>query len=149
MKSGADETLAIPARVRAAVDTRDGMHCRVCGRFLGERRALHHIEYGGDERGMGGRRSHVAEEIVTVCWMPGDGDCHRIVHSDKGRWQPLLRAVVHLSGVTALQLQRWARSPRPGAAQRWAHPNQTGVERADGFPLEGGWQMAAFPEAAE
>lgn len=109
-----EESLAIPASVRAIVDQRDGTHCRVCGKFLGERRALHHVIYGGDARGMGGRRVHDPAEIVTVCWLPGDGDCHQLVHSRKRLWQPLLLEVAKRSGITALQLRRWQlrREPR-------------------------------------
>lgn len=108
------ETLSIPADVRAAVDERDQKHCRVCGKYLGDRRAHHHIIYGGDARGMGGRRVHNAEEIITVCWMPGDPapgmrSCHELVHSSKHIWQPLLLQVAATSGVTALQLRRWQR----------------------------------------
>lgn len=105
-----EESLAIPTSVRAAVDARDGEHCRVCGRYLGDRRALHHVIYGGDARGMGGRRQHVVEEIVTVCWLPGDGNCHEMVHGNKELWVPLLLAVAGQPGVTALQLYRWRRA---------------------------------------
>lgn len=106
-----DETLAIPQDVRDIVDTRDGRHCRVCGRFLGEERALHHINYGGDERGMGGRRLHDPDEIVTVCWMWA-GNCHERVHGDKKRFQPLLQEVVHHPGITVLQMLRWQTAAR-------------------------------------
>lgn len=107
-----EESLAIPLNVRQAVDERDEGHCRVCGKFLGERRALHHIVYGGDARGMGGRRVHDPAEIVTVCWLPGDPapgmrPCHDLVHSNKRIWQPLLLSVAARKGVTAVQLQRW------------------------------------------
>jgi len=101
------ETLAIPDAVRRIVDDRDGMHCRVCGKYLGDERALHHIIYGGDRRGFGGRRVHDPDEIVTVCWMWG-GNCHDRVHGDKSTWQPLLLQVVQRRGVTAMQLKRWA-----------------------------------------
>jgi hypothetical protein len=120
------ETLAIPQAVRDAVDERDQLHCRVCGKWLGDRRALHHIVYGGDDRGMGGRRVHNVEEIVTVCWLPGDPrsgmqSCHDRVHSDKRLWQPLLLAVAQRSGVTALQLRRWI------AARQLTHERRTRV----------------------
>lgn len=104
-----EESLSIPVSVRQAVDLRDAMHCRVCGKYLGDRRALHHVIYGGDARGMGGRRVHNTAEIVTVCWLPGDGDCHQLVHSAKHVWQPLLLQVAQRPGITALQLQRWQR----------------------------------------
>jgi 5-methylcytosine-specific restriction endonuclease McrA len=101
------ETLEIPADVREAVDARDGYVCRVCGEFLGrDRRAIHHIRYGGDVTGMGGRRHHDPAEMITVGWLPGQ-DCHSIVHSRKLLWQPLLLAVVGMRGVTAMQLKRW------------------------------------------
>lgn len=121
------ESLIVPASVRAQVDTRDGLHCRVCGKYLGERRALHHIRYGGDLRGLGGRRQHRAEEIVTVCWLPGDNDCHQLVHSNKALWTDLLLEVVRRPGLTALQLKRWGRTdPRhdyePGEGR---HPMHT------------------------
>lgn len=103
----AAETLAIPAEVRRVVDERDGLTCRMCGKFLGDRRAHHHVVYGGDARGMGGRRVHNVDEIVTLCWMPGDNDCHDRAHSNKFLWQPLLLRVVKNNGLTALQLRRW------------------------------------------
>ena len=101
-----EESLAIPAGVRAFVDQRDGKHCRVCGKYLGDRRALHHIIYGGDARGMGGRRVHNPTEIITICWLPGDGDCHSMVHSNKRLWQPVLLQVAQHGGITALQVRR-------------------------------------------
>lgn len=101
------ETLAIPQAVRDAVDERDKGHCRVCGKYLGDERALHHIEFGGAARGMGGRRIHNVDEIVTVCWMWA-GNCHDLVHSRKAHYQPVLRQVVKHSGITAMQLIRWA-----------------------------------------
>jgi hypothetical protein len=100
------ETLAIPQAVRDAVDERDQRHCRVCGKYVGDERALHHIEFGGDQRGMGGRRIHDVDGIVTVCWMWG-GNCHDRVHRHKLLYQPILREVVKRPGLTALQLLRW------------------------------------------
>jgi 5-methylcytosine-specific restriction endonuclease McrA len=102
----ATETLAIPPDVRDLVDARDGRHCRVCGRFLGSERALHHITYGGDDRGMGGRRVHDPDDIVTVCWM-WRGNCHDRVHQQKKVFQPLLKQVIHRPGITVLQMLRW------------------------------------------
>lgn len=109
----AGETLEIPASVRNAVDERDKGICKVCGTYLGpERRAIHHIRYGGDYVGMGGRRKHIPEEMITVGWLPGE-DCHTLVHSNKGLWQPLLLVAAVTPGVTCFQLRRWQR-----AAQR-------------------------------
>lgn len=105
-----EESLSIPQRIREAVDARDGESCRMCGRYLGERRALHHVIFGGDERGMGGRRQHRVEEIITLCWLPGDGDCHNKAHSDKHHWQDLLLELCRRPGVTAYQLERWSRN---------------------------------------
>jgi hypothetical protein len=111
MKADAkEESLSIPTSVRDAVDERDKGHCRMCGRFLGERRAHHHVIYGGDDRGMGGRRRHVVDEIVTICWLPWDGGCHDRAHSDKHRWQGLLLEAARRPGVTAFQLERWRRA---------------------------------------
>lgn len=104
------ETLTIPQDIRDAVDARDGYHCRVCGRYLGDQRALHHIVYGGDARGIGGRRVHNADEIITVCWMWAN-NCHDRVHADKHRWQSLLLEVARRPGITAMQLDRWQRGP--------------------------------------
>lgn len=104
------ESLAIPPEVRAIVDERDQFFCRVCGQFLGaERRAHHHIVYGGDSVGMGGRRVHDPDHIITVGWLPGE-DCHSLVHSSKRLWQPILLAVVNRKGVTAFQYKRWMAS---------------------------------------
>jgi 5-methylcytosine-specific restriction endonuclease McrA len=104
-----DETLAIPQKLRVAVDARDRGFCRMCGKFLGERRAIHHIAYGGDEQGMGGRRHHELDNLVSLCWLPYDNDCHQRAHGNKTRWMPLLQLVVKTEGVTCLQLARWKR----------------------------------------
>ncbi len=111
------EMLAIPDDIRATVDERDGTYCRVCGRHLGPARALHHICYGGDRQGMGGRRQHDPNNLVTVCWMygpsPGTPACHDLVHSNKRLYLPLLEQVITIPGVTALQLRRWAKARGP------------------------------------
>ena len=102
------ETLDIPQHLRDAVDERDGGFCRMCGKFLGGRRAIHHIYYGGDRQGMGGRREHYLANLVSLCYLPGDMDCHQRAHSRKHHWQPILAAVVTRNDhITALQLSRW------------------------------------------
>lgn len=105
---GEAETLAIPQRMRVEVDERDQGFCRVCGQFAGERRALHHIVYGGDAAGMGGRRLHSPDNLITVGWL-FEHDCHSVVHSNKRLWVPLLQKAVATPGTTALQLMRWQR----------------------------------------
>lgn len=106
--SAHSETVAIPQSVRQAVDERDRGVCRFCGKFLGPRRAIHHIDYGGDTQGMGGRRNHEVSNLISLCWLPGDGDCHQRAHSDKAYWLPILTEVAIRAGnVTALQLSRW------------------------------------------
>lgn len=102
------ETLAIAQALRAACDERDQGHCRVCGKWLGPERALHHISYGGSRQGMGGRREHTLSNLISICWMWG-GNCHDLVHSDKGLWLPLLEKTITVPGVTAMQLRRWTK----------------------------------------
>lgn len=92
----------IPPAARAAVDERDGYRCRGCGRWLGEGRYIHHIFYGGDAVGMGGRRKHVLDNLVTVCMA-----CHERFHSNKGKYQPFVAEVVKNPGTTVNQLMRW------------------------------------------
>lgn len=105
------ETLAIPQSVRELVDERDAGRCRVCGKYLGEQRALHHIRYGGHRQGMGGRREHSVDNLISICWMFGPGNglppCHDLVHSDKGLWLPVLETTVATLGVSAFQIRRW------------------------------------------
>lgn len=96
------ETKAIPARLRAEVLDRDNHCCRVCGAYV-ENPALHHIEY----RSQGGL--HVIENLVTVHWMY-EPRCHEMAHDNKGRWQPILKAIAMRPGITALQYARWLRA---------------------------------------
>lgn len=105
------ETLTIPADLRAEVDERDQLHCRVCGKHLQDARALHHIHYGGSRQGMGGRRSHSLDNLISICWLWG-GNCHDLVHSDKNLWIPLLERTIVTPGVTAMQLRRWSQRRR-------------------------------------
>lgn len=98
---GREETLSIPARVRAEVMDRDAQQCRVCGAWV-ESPALHHVRY----RSEGGL--HVPENLVTVHWMYAPR-CHELVHSRKKLWQPILLYVARTPVVTALQVARWLR----------------------------------------
>jgi hypothetical protein len=105
------ETRDIPAHVRNTVDARDGLRCRVCGKYLGpHRRALHHVFYGGDYQGIGGRRRHDVDNIITVCWLPGDNDCHQRLHSDKRTYQQAAARVAVEPAITVLQVLRWERA---------------------------------------
>jgi 5-methylcytosine-specific restriction endonuclease McrA len=104
--NGESETLAIPAAMRREVDERDDGACRFCGRFVGDARALHHIDYGGPSRGMGGRRLHRVDNLMSVGWLFGH-DCHSILHGNKRLWQPLALEAVKSPGLTVLQLYRW------------------------------------------
>ena len=105
---GEGETLAIPDWLRKAVDERDGQFCRMCGKYLGLRRAIHHINFGGDAQGMGGRRHHVLENVISLCWLPYDNDCHQRAHSRKAYWQKYLTlAITSPLKSTAVQLARW------------------------------------------
>lgn len=100
------ETLALPQRVRDLVDARDEGFCRFCGQFAGERRALHHVNFGGDRTGMGGRRHHHPDNVITVGWL-FEHDCHSIIHGNKGLFLPLTQDIIHCPGMTVLQLMRW------------------------------------------
>ena len=111
--SGEKETLAIPAAMRAEVDERDQGICRFCGRFVGESRALHHIVYGGDAQGVGGRRHHAPENLLTVGWL-FQHDCHTIIHQNKRLWMPLGLVAAKSPGVTMLQLYRWKKRKERG-----------------------------------
>lgn len=107
--SGNQETLEIPQWCRREVDQRDCGFCRMCGKYLGERRAIHHIFFGGDRQGMGGRRHHDPAEMVSLCWLPGDNDCHQKAHAHKDWSQRYLPLALANPGRTALQLSRWDR----------------------------------------
>ena len=104
----------IPDDIRIEVYVRDYMTCRMCGKYLGERAGIHHIEFGGGlGPGMGGRRVHDPDKMCVICWLPGDPaprskSCHTRAHDDKLLWQPILLAVVSRPGVTAFQLRRWS-----------------------------------------
>ena len=97
----------VPANVREAVLLRDAHTCRVCGRHT-EQPALHHIEY----RSEGG--PNTIDNLITIGWLPGH-DCHlSVVHANKKLWQPILKQIVHMPGVTAYQVRRWMLHRSPG-----------------------------------
>jgi len=74
---------SVPPEVKAAVRQRDGFKCRFCG---GKNNLqVHHIFY----RSQGG--SHEPHNLIVLCF-----EHHRLVHSDKGRWQPVLLAMIWL-----------------------------------------------------
>lgn len=109
------ETLAIPARLRREVAERDQGICRVCGRWVGEQGAIHHIDFGGDRVGMGGRRVHELANLLTVGWLY-EHDCHSVLHGRKLLWLPYAKQAALRRGVTVYQLRRWdlARQRRQG-----------------------------------
>ena len=101
--SSREQSLAIPMEIREQVAERDGGLCRLCGR---RDVICHHIRYGGDEVGMGGRRFHSVENIVSL-GQYYEHQCHERVHGNKALWTPLLIAVVDQPGVSAFQVYRW------------------------------------------
>ena len=104
--SSAKEALEIPESVRLHVLDRDYSRCRMCGRT--DLLVLHHIHYGGNVVGMGGRRKHDPENIITLGGF-GKHDCHRLVHSNKGLWVPVLDVLTEHPVMTGLQITKWAR----------------------------------------
>ena len=81
----------VPADVRQRVFARDGHRCRYCG---SERSLmLHHIDY----RSEGG--PHEEWNLIALCAVH-----HELVHSDKRRFQPLLKAYVWVRGVESRML---------------------------------------------
>jgi 5-methylcytosine-specific restriction endonuclease McrA len=72
----------VPENVRAAVLARDRKRCRFCGTTEGLHE--HHVIY----RSQGG--PHEAANLITLC-----ASHHALVHTDKGRWQPVLLAYIY------------------------------------------------------
>lgn len=71
-----------PAPVRQAVLERDAYRCRFCGQ-ANNHLHVHHIVY----RSQGG--PHEGWNLITLC-----DEHHALVHSNKRRYMPLLRAVI-------------------------------------------------------
>lgn len=74
----------VPEQVREEVLERDGHACRWC--FSKEGLHLHHIRYRSENIS----EPHVPLNLITLC-----GDCHALMHSDKGKYQPILLKKVH------------------------------------------------------
>lgn len=91
----------IPLWLRDQVLARDGHTCRFCG--LTQEVQVHHIEYGGDLRGMGGARVHDVDKMISLC-----AGCHERVHSRKRLYAPFLLEAVANPGTTVLSLARSA-----------------------------------------
>lgn len=80
----------MPPGLRDEVLERDNRRCRFCG---GNRNLnAHHIDY----RSQGGL--HEAWNLIMLC-----DDCHMTVHSNKRRFQPLLRGYIWLVYVEGKQ----------------------------------------------
>jgi hypothetical protein len=81
--------LNVPTTVREQVLKVDAK-CRFCGQRSRGNLQVHHVVYRGQKRGiMDG--DHQKHNLLTLC-----RGCHEVVHSDKGRWQPLCLAVIWL-----------------------------------------------------
>lgn len=72
---------SLGSHVRRQVRTRDGFTCRWCYRATDLE--VHHIEY----RSQGGLNNQI--NLITLCQQH-----HAEAHSDKKRWQPVLRGVI-------------------------------------------------------
>lgn len=77
----------VPAVVRGAVYKRDAFRCRFCG-VRGDNLHIHHIRY----RSQGGE--HAELNLITLC-----AEHHAVVHSNKGRYAPLLLGVLWMQYV--------------------------------------------------
>lgn len=97
-------TSTLQPTLRERIIKRDRDRCRRCG--TAHSLHVHHIDY----RSQGGPDEEW--NLITLC----DG-CHAEVHTDKRRYQPLLRAYIWLVYVerrklSVLQIERWL-SPEP------------------------------------
>lgn len=85
----------VPDHTRKQVYERDGYRCRWCGRTNGSF-AIHHIVY----RSAG--VDHSPGNLILLC-----EPHHRLVHTDKGTYPPLLARLLELGpAVTGIQLHR-------------------------------------------
>jgi len=89
----------IDPAVQRAVRGRDGSRCRWCGKPTTLQ--SHHVLYKSE----GGK--DLPENLLTLC-----DACHRLAHSSKVTYQPLLLACLwleyfHAQHLTVIQTQRW------------------------------------------
>jgi 5-methylcytosine-specific restriction endonuclease McrA len=94
----------LPVPLRRRIRRRDGDRCRYCGITQGLH--VHHIEY----RSEGG--SNDDSNLITLC-----NEHHALMHTNKGRYQPLCRAYIWMlyvegQSLTLLQLERRLRHER-------------------------------------
>jgi hypothetical protein len=92
----------IPVAVRNAVKERDHHYCRMCGNPRNLQ--AHHCRY----------LSEGGPDLETNLLML-DAGCHRVVHSDKKFWQPLLLGTLWMEyfndvHLTIPQYRRWLES---------------------------------------
>lgn len=85
----------IPAATRKAVHERDGQRCRWCGQ-TNAGVEIHHIEYRS-----AARNNHALDNLISLC-----GRHHRMVHSDKGKYPPILVRLLASPGLTGIQVSR-------------------------------------------
>lgn len=87
----------MPEKIRLAAYDRDSFRCRWCGTTTAYSYALHHIFY----RSQGGR--HTLDNLILLC-----EPHHRLMHSNKGKFQPILvRLLADSRPITGIQLMRW------------------------------------------
>lgn len=94
---------SIPSAVRNGVLYRDHYQCRWCGKSSKTTTLhLHHVNY------LSQGIDHSEHNLITLC-----SPCHERAHSDKRRWQPILRGVVWQT-----YAGRWMQIPQ---FERWIH----------------------------
>ena len=96
----------IPQSVRDIIDERDKGFCRFCGTYLGELRSHHHCEFGGIYSGMGGKRIHDPDKMISVCNGLYGNQCHEKIHGNKALYLPYTLEVVKHPGKTIIQLMK-------------------------------------------
>lgn len=73
----------IPEKVRRAVDERDRRRCRFCSTATTTMHHIHYLSEGGEDS---------IYNLITLCT-----EHHDLMHSDKGRWKPILLAWIWLT----------------------------------------------------